>query len=168
MKLVKSIGFITLFTVLLTQLSGCGYQVKQGGAVGFSSAVLTIGPGTQKGVKDSLIRQLKAADIDLQSSNPKVEIILGVTDYSVSKISSISPGKITTEFLKMSQRFKVMDAVTGKELSKGKETVSRDRKVDHRKMTAGQNELHALQHAMRQQLGKQVFNSIQRNVNTGQ
>jgi len=164
MRSIKLSAWLLGWGLILTQLSGCGFEVKDTSSIiGFDRVYLVSSRSTHQGVVNSLTTQFKGAGVDLTRKTPQIEVRLSSTAYDVSTLSR-SVGGLSVEQLKLTQSFEVLESQSGKKIMSGEQVAVRDRRIDASRLTVGQSELYRLQRAMRVELGQRIFQAIQRHL----
>lgn len=165
MKYWKKLAFTSLVLALLVQLSGCGFHLRGTGEVGaipFSSVQLKLEPGINQDFYRSFKRQLAASGIQIIDSGAELQISLGKTEYKTSTTSRSGLGDVSSQLIKMSQKFSVKNIKSDQPLTSGVATAMRDRQVNTSAMTASDTELRTIKKMMTEELARQVIQRITR------
>lgn len=160
-KLLKlSAGFVVALS-----LTACGFHLKgegQGSLAVMQQIQLEPNSSTHAALYQTVMRTFKAAGMDADLANDAYTVTLGATQYKASRTSSSAIGEVTSQLLKMSQRFEIIDNTTGKSLLIATPSVIRDRQINTSDILASENELRDIQQSMRVDLARQIQQRVER------
>jgi len=169
--MLKKLGFYSLLFLLVTQLSACGFHLRgmdSAGALTFKSAQIQVGKGVMPGIESALQRQLKYSGVTLlDNQTAEVQIQLLATNYSASRTTTSGLGDTTSELLKMTQSFKVVDLVTGQNIVSDSSSVYRDRQINTAAVLSSDSELRSIKKNMTEDLARQILDRVRRAMQTG-
>jgi len=168
--MLKKLGFYSLLLLLVTQLSACGFHLRgmdSVGALTFKSAQLQVGKSVMPGIESALQRQLNYSGVTLlDNQTAEVQIQLLATNYTASRTTTSGLGDTTSELLKMTQSFKVIDLVTGQNIVSDSSSVYRDRQINTAAVLSSDSELRSIKKNMAEDLARQILDRIRRAMQT--
>ena len=158
-------GFLS---VLVLQLTACGFQLRGSQSVGslpFSQAQLQLSAGVNSEVADATALELQQAGVAM-ADNAAWVVTLMKTQTQVSQTSTNGLGDAASELIKMTQAFSIEQKIDGKtvEGSKYLAQVSafRDRRIDQNAMLASDLELQQLKRDMADELAQKLVYRLSR------
>lgn len=150
----------------MTQLSACGFHLRgmeSTGALTFKSAQIEVTEGVMSDIEGALERQLTYAGVTLlDNQTADIQINLLATSYSASRTTTSGLGDTTSELLKMTQSFKVVDLVTGQNIVADSSSVYRDRQINTEAVLSSDSELRSIKKTMTEDLARQILDRIRR------
>ncbi|WEJ62247.1 LPS-assembly lipoprotein LptE [Thiomicrorhabdus lithotrophica] len=164
--MLKKLGLYSLLFLLVAQLSACGFHLRGMGSVGaltFKSAQIEVSAGVMPDIEAALERQLKYSGVELlDNQTAEVQIKLLATNYTASRTSTSGLGDTTSELLKMTQSFKVIDLVTGQNIVSDSSSVYRDRQINTAAVLSSDSELRSIKKTMTEDLARQILDRVRR------
>jgi len=166
-KIYQAWWILGLLSAILLNLSACGFHLKGTGAnavATFKSVQLLDENLVRPDVLRALKQQLKASNVKLVTlmADAEITIQFQITGYRTSRTGLSSSGDTSSELLKMSQAFEVVDVATEKALLKTSAQTFRDRQIDNSAVLASSRELRSIQQQMANDLAVQIIDRINR------
>ncbi|WP_029408157.1 LPS assembly lipoprotein LptE [Thiomicrorhabdus sp. Milos-T2] len=159
----KKLATFSGLGLLILQLSGCGFHLRgleSTGALPFKSVQIQASNNVRDDLVTALKRQLKNSQVAvLEDQTAEVQIQLNPTGYKATTTST-SSGDTTSQLLKMSQSFQVIDLQSGEKMLSATSEVYRDRTIIINAVLASDSELRSIQKSMSSELARQVLNRI--------
>jgi len=158
--------FVRLVVVLglAIQLAACGFHLRGTGDVGqlaIKSVDIQPSSTTEQDLYRTLKRRFSAAGVETDVTNAQVIVELGTTVYKTSRTSTSGLGDVTSQLLRMSQNYVVIDAVSGEKLVTATAQSLRDRRIKSTDILAAESELRGIKQIMRDEIAKQILRTIQ-------
>lgn len=162
--LLNKWALMSLLAFSVLQLSACGFHLKGTGELGVTMQEVRLqsNPSTHQILYQTVQRTFQRAGMQQDNTQAAYVVSLGATQYKASRTSTSSIGEVTSQLLKMSQRFEVTDNATGKSLMIDTLTVLRDRQINTADILASENELRDIQQSMREDLAVQIMQRVER------
>ncbi|BCN94021.1 hypothetical protein THMIRHAM_18060 [Thiomicrorhabdus immobilis] len=162
---VQRFSIYALLAVMLLQLSGCGFHLRGLGSTGalpFKSAQIQADSNVREELVLALKRQLNSVQVEvLDNQTAEVQILLMPTQYQASRTST-RLGDATSQLLKMTQSFQVINLTSGEKIISGSSEVYRDRQINTAVALASDNELRTIQKSMSEELARQILDRVAR------
>ena len=163
--MLKKIGLNSFLALLVASLVGCGFHLRgidSNGVLPFQTAQLEMAGGVREDIQMAMQRQLNQASVKiLDSQAAEVQIQLMPTQYKSSRTSS-RLGDATSELIKMTQRFTVINLDSGEKVVSGESTVYRDRQINTSVALSSNSELRSIQKSMSEEIARQILDRIRR------
>lgn len=165
--MLKKLGLTTFIALLFIQLSACGFHLRGTGSVGalpFSTVKIDAQSNVDIALLQAIERQFSLAGVKVQKASSEVQLVLQPTKHRVSRTSTSGLGDATSELIKMSQAYQVIDALSGDVIITDEAVVFRDRQINTEEILASENELRSIKKMMRDDLARQIMQRIQRTL----
>lgn len=161
---LKAITKFIAFSILVVQLSACGFHLKgteNVGAFDFSTLSISHSANTNQTLFSTFKRQLDSFSTDTKGSEKAFEIVLGKTEYKAARTSSAQLGDAASELLRMTQSYTVIDLISGETVLVDTVQSLRDRRINRTAILAAERESRSIQQTMRQDLIAQIVRRVQ-------
>lgn len=149
-------------------LTACGFHLKgteELGAFNFEAVTLAASNGTNADLFNRFERTLTSQglndNLSKNSQKAAIEIKLGKTDFKAVKTSAGELGQTTSQLLRMSQAYEILDAQTGKVLVADRVQTLRDRRINPAAILAAERESRSIRETMQNDLIGQILRRVQ-------